>query len=92
MRTKRTLRRAQLVLDRLHEEISGVRAQRKAVRDYCAEWLATKEPETAFAYPSFLPCLDRESSSNFWASADVPINELTKTDIVTRIAPGEASP
>ncbi len=55
IRTKRTLRQAQLVLDRLHQEISGIQIARKTLRAYCAEWLATKEPETAPRTPSFLP-------------------------------------
>ena len=82
VRTKRTLRQAQVVLDRLHEEISGVAVQRKTVRAYCAEWLATKEPETAPRTQVFY----RTSTAKFIAflgeRADIPLSELTKGDIV----------
>jgi integrase len=82
VRTKRTLRQAQLVLDRLHEEISGLAVQRKSVRAYCVDWLATKEPETAPRTQVFY----RTSIAKFIAflgeRADVPISELTKGDIV----------
>jgi integrase len=82
VRTKRTLRQAQVVLDRLHEEISGVAVQRKTVRSYCDEWLATKEPETA----SRTIALYRASTAKFLAflgdRADAPLTELSKADIV----------
>ena len=82
VRTKRTLRQAQVVLDRLHQEISGVAVQRKTVRAYCAEWLATKEPETAPRTQVFY----RTSTAKFIAflgeRADIPLSELTKGDIV----------
>ncbi len=82
VRTKRTLRQAQLVLDRLHEEISGVQITRKTLRAYCAEWLATKEPETAPRTQVFY----RTSIAKFIAflgdRADAPLSELTKADIV----------
>jgi integrase len=82
VRTKRTLRQAQLVLDRLHEEISGAAIQRKTVRAYFSEWLITREPETAPRTVVFY----RESTAKFIAflgeKADTPLNELTKTDII----------
>src|SRR6516165_6960254 len=82
VRTKRTLRQAQVVLDRLHQEISGVAVQRKTVRAYCAEWLATKEPETAPRTQVFY----RTSTAKFIAflgeRADLALAELTKADIV----------
>jgi integrase len=82
IRTKRTLRQAQVVLDRLHEEISGQAVQRKTVRTYCAEWLATKELETAPRTQVFY----RTSTAKFVAflgdRADIPFSELTKADIV----------
>jgi integrase len=82
VRTKRTLRQAQLVLDRLHEEISGQMVQRKTVRAYFAEWLATKEAETAPRTQVFY----RTSAAKFIAfldqRAEEPLNELTRGDIV----------
>jgi integrase len=82
IRTKRTLRQAQVVLDRLHEEISGQPVQRKTVRAYCQEWLATKEPETAPRTQVFY----RTSMAKFIAflgeRADTPLTEVTKADIV----------
>jgi hypothetical protein len=47
IRTKRTLRQTQKVLDRLHEEISGEKIVRITLRKFVADWLETKEPETA---------------------------------------------
>jgi integrase len=83
VRTKRTLRQAQVVLDRLHEEISGQAVQRKTVRAYCAEWLATKEPEIAPRTVVFY----RTSTAKFIAflgeRADLALAELTKADIVS---------
>src|SRR5689334_7794643 len=61
VRTKRTLRQAQLVLDRLHEEINGAPIQRKTVRAYFSEWLAIREPETAPRTQVFY----RESTAKF---------------------------
>jgi integrase len=82
VRTKRTLHQAQLVLDRLHEEINGAPIQRKTVRAYFSEWLAMREPETAPRTQVFY----RESTAKFIAflgeKADTPLNELTKTDII----------
>jgi integrase len=82
VRTKRTLRQAQLVLDRLHEEISGQAVQRKTLRAYCAEWLATKEPETAPQTRVFY----RTSTAKFIAflgeRAEAPLNEITKAEII----------
>jgi integrase len=82
VRTKRTLRQAQLVLDRLHEEISGQAVQRKTLRAYCAEWLATKEPETAPRTQVFYRTSTAKFITFLGERADVPISELTKSDIV----------
>jgi hypothetical protein len=82
VRTKRTLRQAQLVLDRLHEETSGQAVQRKTLRAYCAEWIATKEPETA----PRTQVIYRTSTAKFIAflgeRAELPVSDLTKADIV----------
>jgi hypothetical protein len=46
-RTKRTLKQAQAVLDRLHEELSGEKVVRISFRQYLNDWLKAKEAETA---------------------------------------------
>ena len=82
VRTKRTLHQAQIVLSRLHEEFSGLSMPRKTVRAWCAEWLATKEAETAPRTQVFY----RTSTAKFLAflgeRADAPLSELTKSAIV----------
>jgi integrase len=82
VRTKRTLRQAQLVLDRLHEEVSGLAVQRKSARAYCDEWLATKEPETAPRTQVFYHTSIAKFIAFLGERADVPMSELTKGDIV----------
>jgi hypothetical protein len=77
-RTKRTLKQAQAVLDRLHEELSGERTVRTSLRKYLADWLNGKEPETAPStmtfYRAVLQFLGKRS--------DDPIAEITKQDVV----------
>src|SRR5215831_20964206 len=46
-RPKRTLRQAQAVLDRLHEELSGERVARTSLRQYLDDWFDAKKAETA---------------------------------------------
>jgi integrase len=82
VRTKRTLRQTQVVLDRLHEEISGQAVQRKTLRTYCAEWLATKEPETAPRTVVFYRTSTAKFTSFLGERAEVPLTEITKSDIV----------
>jgi integrase len=82
VRTKRTLHQAQLVLDRLQQEISGQAVQRKTVRAYCAEWLATKEPETAPRTQVFYRTSTAKFITFLGERADIPVSELTKSDIV----------
>src|ERR1700739_2310305 len=45
-RTKRSLRQAQAVLDRLHEELSGERVVRTSLRQYLDDWFDGKKAET----------------------------------------------
>jgi len=46
-RTKRTLKQAQAVLDRLHEELSGEKVVRTSFHRYLNDWLKAKDAETA---------------------------------------------
>src|SRR5258708_38520281 len=46
-RTKRTLKQAQAVLDRLHEELSGEKVVRIRFRQYLNDWLKAKKAATA---------------------------------------------
>ena len=82
VRTKRTLRQAQLVLDRLHEEISGQVVPRKTLRTYCQEWLATKEPETAPRTQVFYRASTAKFITFLGERAEAPLSEITKADIV----------
>jgi hypothetical protein len=60
-RTKRTLKQAQAVLDRLHEELSGEKVVRISFRQYLNDWLKAKEVETARTTMTFY----RGSSNKF---------------------------
>jgi site-specific recombinase XerD len=82
-RTKRTLKQAQAVLDKLHEEFSGNRIIRATFRTYLETWLEAKETATAPATMAFY----RKSLGKFveflGRCADDPISEITQQDIVT---------
>lgn len=72
-RTKRTLKQAQAVLDKLHEEFSGNRITRATFRTYLESWLEAM----AFYRKSlakFVEFIGRR--------ADDPISEITQQDIV----------
>ena len=81
-RIKRTLKQAQAVLDRLHEELSGETVVRTTMRKYVANWLETKEVATSPATIAFY----RKSLGKFieflGPRADAPITDMTKQDIV----------
>jgi integrase len=81
-RTKRTLKQAQAVLDRLHEEFSGNRIIRATFRTYLESWLEAKETAAAPATMAFY----RKSLGKFveflGRRADDPISEITQQDIV----------
>src|SRR6516164_9324636 len=77
VRTKRTLRQAQLVLDRLHEEISGQVVSRKTLRAYCQEWLATKEPEPAPQTQVFYRTSTAKFITFLGKRAEAPLSEIT---------------
>jgi len=81
-RVKRTLKQAQAVLDRLHEELSGESIVRMSFRKYLQEWLAAKAPSTAQATMVFY----RKSLGKFegflGARADEPLSAIRKQDVV----------
>jgi integrase len=81
-RTERTLKQLNQTLDRLHEEFSGQKVVRTTLRGYVAEWLATKEPETARSTLAFY----RGSLGKFVAflgeRADGPLARIDRTEIV----------
>ena len=81
-RTKRTLKQAQAVLDRLHEELSGEEVRRLSFREHLRDWLGTREAETAPATMAFY----RKGLNKFVQflgdRADEPISDVTKQDVV----------
>ena len=81
-RTKRTLKQAQAVLDRLHEELSGERVVRSSLRRYLNNWFEAKKAETAPSTMAFY----RSSLAKFLQflgkrSEDL-MTEVTKQDVV----------
>jgi hypothetical protein len=80
-RTKRSLRQAQAVLDRLHEELSGERIVRTSLRRYLDDWFDGKKAETARSTMTFY----RSSLAKFLQflgkRSDHPIAEITKQDV-----------
>jgi integrase len=81
-RTKRSLRQAQAVLDRLHEELSGERVVRTSLRQYLDEWFDAKKAEIAPSTMTFY----RTSLAKFLhflgKRSDDPMTEVTKQDVV----------
>ena len=77
-RTKRTLRQAQAVLDRLREELSGERVVRTSLREYLDDWFDGKKAETAPSTMTFY----RSSLTKFLQflgkRSDDPMTEVTK--------------
>jgi integrase len=82
VRIRRTLRQTQIVLARLHEEITGESVPQKSLRAYAQEWLAAKRPEigprTYGEYSSSLLRL----LSYLGTRADVPLAEITKAELL----------
>ena len=81
-RTKRSLRQAQVVLDRPHEELSGERVVRTSLRQYLDDWFDAKKAETAPSTMTFY----RSSLAKFLQflgkRLDDPMTEVTKQDVV----------
>jgi integrase len=81
-RTKRTLRQAQTVLDRLHEELSGEKISRKSLRDFSRDWLAVKGPETTSRTIVFYRATVERLIGFLGAKADSPLTDITQADLI----------
>ena len=81
-RTKRTLKQAQAVLDRLHEELSGEKVVRISFRQYLNDWLRAKEAETARTTMTFYRGSLNKFVQFLGNRSDEPIREITKQDVV----------
>ena len=81
-RTKRTLKQAQAVLDRLHEELSGEKVVRISFRQYLNDWLKAKEAETARTTMTFYRGSLNKFVQFLGNRSDEPIREITKQDVV----------
>lgn len=81
-RVKRTLKQAQAVIDRLHEEISGESIVRTAFRKYLAEWIATKAPSSAPATMAFYQKSLGKFEEFLGARADERLPAIRKQDVV----------
>src|SRR6266404_4261768 len=81
-RTKRTLRQAQAVLDRLYEELSGEKVVRTSFRQYLDEWLKAKNAETARSTMIFYRGSLNKFVQFLGNRLDEPIGEITKQDVV----------
>ena len=82
VRTKRTLRQAQVALDRLHEEIAGQKVSRKSLREFAKDWLETKVPETAPRTHVFYVASISKLISFLGKRALEPLGEITKADVI----------
>jgi hypothetical protein len=82
-RTKRTLKQVQVVLDRLHEEVSVERVIRATFFSrYLNDWLTAKRAETALSYHDFYRASLNKFSQFLGRRADEPMGEITKQDVV----------
>jgi integrase len=82
VRTERTMRQLNETLDRLHEEFSGQKVIRTTLRAYVAEWLATKEPETARSTLAFYRGSLGKFVTYLGERADFPLARISRTEIV----------
>jgi hypothetical protein len=81
-RTKRTLKQAQAVLARLHEELSGEKIVRTSLRQYLNDWLKAKDAETARSTMIFYRGSLNKFVQFLGNRSDEPISEITKQDVV----------
>ena len=81
-RTKRTLKQAQAVLDRLHEELSGEKVVRISFRQYLNDWLKAKEVETARTTMTFYRGSLNKFVQFLGNRSEEAIREITKQDVV----------
>ena len=82
VRTKRTLRQAQAVLDRLHAELSGEPVSRLSLREFAAQWLSTKAPELARATLHSYRGGVSQLLEHLGPRADAPLTEISKADVL----------
>jgi integrase len=82
VRTERTLKQLNQTLDRLHEEVSGQTVIRTTLRGYVAEWLATKEPETARSTLAFYRGSLGKFVTFLGERADLPLARINRAEIV----------
>jgi integrase len=82
VRTKRTVRQTQAVLDKLHEELTGEKISRLSLREFAAQWLDAKAAETApSTLDNYRGCVAK--LLDFLAErADSPLTEVAKADLL----------
>jgi integrase len=83
IRTKRTLRQTQKVIDRLHEEISGEKIIRLTLRKFVGDWLDNKEPEIARATYNFYKNSATKLIEFLGPRADLLITEIKRSDLLS---------
>jgi hypothetical protein len=81
-RTKVSLKQAQAVLDRLHEELSGESVVRISLRKYLDDWLNGKEAETAPSTMTFYRCSLEKFLQFLGTRSGDPMTEITKQEVV----------
>lgn len=81
-RSKRTLRQAQAVLDRLHAELGGEPVSRLSLREFAAQWLSAKTPELAPATLRSYRGGVSQLLEHLGPRADAPLTEITKADLL----------
>jgi hypothetical protein len=72
----------QIVLDRLHDEVSGERAVRATFRTYLNDWLTAKQAENAMFTMTFYRTSLNKFLQFLGQQAEEPMGEITKKDIV----------
>jgi integrase len=82
IRTKRTARQTQAVMDKLHEELTGEKISRLSLREFAAQWLNTKAAETApGTLVHYRGCVAK--LLDFLAErADLALTEIAKADLL----------
>src|ERR1700680_4859871 len=81
-RTKRSLKQAQAVLDRLREELYGEKVVRISLRKYIDDWLNGKEAETAPSTMTYYRCSLEKFLHFLGHRSGAPMTEITKQDVV----------
>lgn len=82
VRTKRTVRQTQVVLGKLHEELTGEKISRLTLREFAAQWLSTKAAETApGTLINYRGCVAKLLDA-LAERADSPLAEIAKADLL----------